>query len=60
NNIHISGLSHKVNSRDLETAFAKVQKASVVYNSHMQEPRQFRFVSMESKEEAEAVITALS
>ncbi|KIK65265.1 hypothetical protein GYMLUDRAFT_39624 [Collybiopsis luxurians FD-317 M1] len=63
NNLHVSGLSHKVDSRDLETAFAKigrVQKASVVYDPHTRESRQFGFVSMESKEEAEAAITALN
>ncbi|KIM82250.1 hypothetical protein PILCRDRAFT_473904 [Piloderma croceum F 1598] len=44
NNLHVSGLSHKVDTRDLEAAFAKigrVQKASVI-------------------EEADAAITALN
>ncbi|KZP03186.1 RNA-binding domain-containing protein [Athelia psychrophila] len=63
NNLHISGLSHKVDSRDLEAAFAKigrVQKASVMYDPHSRESRGFGFVTMESAEEADAAITALN
>ncbi|KAJ7572802.1 hypothetical protein C8J56DRAFT_987047 [Mycena floridula] len=62
NNLHVSGLSHRVDSRDLETAFAKVgrvQKASVMFDPHTRESRGFGFVTMESAEEAEAAVTAL-
>ncbi|KAI0029501.1 hypothetical protein K488DRAFT_56225, partial [Vararia minispora EC-137] len=62
NNLHISGLSSRVDSRDLEAAFAKigrVKKASVMYDPHSRESRGFGFVTMETAEEAEAAITAL-
>ncbi|KAL0952117.1 hypothetical protein HGRIS_008746 [Hohenbuehelia grisea] len=63
NNLHVSGLSHKVDTRDLEAAFAKigrVQKASVMHDPHTRESRGFGFVTMESAEEAEAAIAALN
>lgn len=63
NNLHVSGLSHKVDTRDLEAAFAKVgrvKKASVMYDPHSRESRGFGFVTMESAEEADAAITALN
>jgi len=63
NNLHVSGLSHKVDTRDLEAAFAKigrVQKASVMYDPHSRESRGFGFVTMETAEEAEAAVTALN
>ncbi|KAG7091374.1 hypothetical protein E1B28_010414 [Marasmius oreades] len=63
NNLHVSGLSNKVDSRDLESAFAKigrVSKASVVYDPHTRESRLFGFVTMETAEEAEAAVTALN
>jgi len=63
NNLHVSGLSHKVDTRDLEAAFAKigrVKKASVMYDPHTRESRGFGFVTMETAEEAEAAITALN
>jgi len=63
NNLHVSGLSHKVDTRDLEGAFAKigrVKKASVMYDPHTRESRGFGFVTMETAEEAEAAITALN
>ncbi|ESK86632.1 hypothetical protein Moror_9723 [Moniliophthora roreri MCA 2997] len=63
NNLHVKGLSHKVDNRDLEAAFAKtgrVQKAQVVCDPHTCESRGFGFVTMESPEEAQAVITALN
>ncbi|KAJ6580726.1 hypothetical protein B0H19DRAFT_1112213 [Mycena capillaripes] len=62
NNLHISGLSHKIDTRDLEAAFAKigrVQKASVMYDPHTRESRGFGFVTMETPEEAEAAVAAL-
>ncbi|KAI6136048.1 hypothetical protein F5141DRAFT_5268 [Pisolithus sp. B1] len=63
NNLHVSGLSHKVDTRDLEQAFAKigrVKKASVMYDPHTRESRGFGFVTMETAEEADAAITALN
>ncbi|KAF5344473.1 hypothetical protein D9758_014142 [Tetrapyrgos nigripes] len=63
NNLHVSGLSYKVDSRDLESAFAKigrVAKASVVYDPHTRESRLFGFVTMESSEEADAAVAALN
>ncbi|KAI8990500.1 hypothetical protein BD414DRAFT_521716 [Trametes punicea] len=63
NNLHVSGLSHKVDTRDLEQAFAKVgrvKKAQVMYDPHSRESRGFGFVTMESVEEADAAITAMN
>ncbi|KZV74096.1 RNA-binding domain-containing protein [Peniophora sp. CONT] len=63
NNLHVSGLSSKIDSRELEAAFAKigrVKKASVMYDPHSRESRGFGFVTMESAEEADAAITALN
>ncbi|KAJ6617618.1 hypothetical protein B0H10DRAFT_2032254 [Mycena sp. CBHHK59/15] len=63
NNLHVSSLSHKVDTRDLEAAFAKigrVKKASVMYDPHTRESRGFGFVTMETGEEADAAITALN
>ncbi|RPD64647.1 RNA-binding domain-containing protein [Lentinus tigrinus ALCF2SS1-7] len=63
NNLHVSGLSHKVDTRDLESAFAKVgrvKKAQVMYDPHTRESRGFGFVTMESVEEADAAITAMN
>ncbi|RDB28027.1 putative RNA-binding protein C25G10.01 [Hypsizygus marmoreus] len=63
NNLHVSGLHHKVDTRDLEAAFAKigrVKKASVMYDPHTRDSRGFGFVTMETAEEADAAITALN
>ncbi|KAH8836105.1 hypothetical protein DL96DRAFT_1455284, partial [Flagelloscypha sp. PMI_526] len=63
NNLHVSGLSSKIDSRELEEIFAKigrVQKAQVMYDPHTSESRGFGFVTMESNEEADAAITALN
>ncbi|KAG6891635.1 hypothetical protein C0992_001321 [Termitomyces sp. T32_za158] len=63
NNLHVSGLNHRVDTRALEAAFAKigrVKKASVMYDPHTRESRGFGFVTMESAEEADAAITALN
>jgi hypothetical protein len=49
NNLHVSGLSHKIDTRDLEAAFAKigrVKKASVMYDPHTRESRGFGFVTV--------------
>ncbi|TCD62873.1 hypothetical protein EIP91_006279 [Steccherinum ochraceum] len=63
NNLHVSGLSHRVDTRELEQAFAKVgrvKKAQVMYDPHSRDSRGFGFVTMESAEEADAAITALN
>ncbi|KAF8746950.1 hypothetical protein RHS02_00529, partial [Rhizoctonia solani] len=62
NNIHVSGLSSRVDNRMLEDAFGKfgkVAKASVVYDPHSRESRGFAFVTMDTVEEAEAAIAGL-
>jgi len=63
NNLHVSGLSHRVDTRELEQAFAKVgrvKKAQVMYDPHTRESRGFGFVTMETAEEADAAVTALN
>ncbi|XP_006453853.1 hypothetical protein AGABI2DRAFT_189205 [Agaricus bisporus var. bisporus H97] len=63
NNLHVSSLSHKVTTTDLEAAFAKVgrvKKASVMHDPHTRDSRGFGFVTMETAEEADAAITALN
>ncbi|OBZ79801.1 Serine/arginine-rich splicing factor SR45a [Grifola frondosa] len=63
NNLHVSSLSHRVDTRELEQAFAKVgrvKKAQVMYDPHSRESRGFGFVTMETAEEADAAITALN
>ncbi|CAE6406643.1 unnamed protein product [Rhizoctonia solani] len=62
NNLHVSGLSSRVDNKMLDEAFGKfgkVAKASVVYDPHSRESRGFAFVTMESVEEAEAAIAGL-
>ncbi|KAF8167248.1 hypothetical protein B0H34DRAFT_681132 [Crassisporium funariophilum] len=63
NNLHVSGLSHKIDTRELEAAFAKhgrVKKASVMYDPHTRESRGFGFVTMETAEDADSAIAALN
>ncbi|KAE9394716.1 RNA-binding domain-containing protein [Gymnopus androsaceus JB14] len=63
NNLHVSGLHSRVDNRELESAFAKVgrvEKVSVVYDPHTRDSRLFGFVTMESREEADAAIAALN
>jgi len=63
NNLHVSGLSHRVDSRDLENHFAaigRVQKAQVMRDPHTNESRGFGFVTMESPAEADAAVAALN
>jgi len=63
NNLHVSGLSSRVDTRQLEEMFAKfgrVQKASVMLDPHTRESRGFGFVTMEGVEGAEAAMTALN
>jgi len=63
NNLHVSGLSSKIDSRELESIFGKigkVKKASVMYDPHTRDSRGFGFVTMESTEDADAVIAQLN
>ncbi|KAL0574723.1 hypothetical protein V5O48_007230 [Marasmius crinis-equi] len=63
NNLHVRGLSRSVDSRLLEETFTqagRVVKAEVMYDPQTRESRGFGFVTMESPEEAEAAIAALS
>jgi len=63
NNLHVTGLSLKVDQRDLEAAFSKcgrVQRASVMYDPHTRESRGFGFVTMETGEEADTAIATLN
>ncbi|KAL0577958.1 hypothetical protein V5O48_004029 [Marasmius crinis-equi] len=62
-NLHVRGLSHGVDSQLLKATFTqagRVVKAEVVYDPQTRESRGFGFVTMESPEEAEAAIAALS
>ncbi|GAA5907726.1 hypothetical protein JCM6882_008957 [Rhodosporidiobolus microsporus] len=63
NNLHVSGLSTRVEERDLEELFSKhgrIQKCQVMRDPHSKESRGFAFVTMETAEEAEACIANLS
>ncbi|BGP58117.1 hypothetical protein JCM8202v2_005774 [Rhodotorula sphaerocarpa] len=63
NNLHVSGLSLRVEERDLEAAFSKygrIAKCQVMRDPHTKESRGFGFVMMETAEEAEAAIAGLS
>jgi len=63
NNLHVSGLSHRVDSSDLENHFAaigRVQRAQVMRDPHTHESRGFGFVTMESAAEADAAVAALN
>lgn len=63
NNLHVSGLSSTIDSRELEAIFSKigkVKKASVMYDPHTRESRGFGFVTMEAVEDAEAAVAQLN
>lgn len=63
NNLHVSGLSSRIDNRELESIFSKVgkvKKAAVMYDPHTRESRGFGFVTMETAEDADAVIAALN
>ncbi|GJN93948.1 hypothetical protein Rhopal_007007-T1 [Rhodotorula paludigena] len=63
NNLHVSGLSLRVEERDLEDLFGKhgrIQKVQVMRDPHTKESRGFAFVTMETAEDAEACISNLS
>ncbi|KAG0139364.1 hypothetical protein CROQUDRAFT_471008 [Cronartium quercuum f. sp. fusiforme G11] len=63
NNLHVSGISLRVEDQDLDELFAKygkVQKSQLMRDPHTRESRGFGFVTMETKEEAEAAIAGLN
>ncbi|KAM0747757.1 RNA-binding domain-containing protein, partial [Meredithblackwellia eburnea MCA 4105] len=63
NNLHVSGLSTRVEDRDLEEVFGKygrIQKCQVMRDPHSKDSRGFAFVTMETPEEAEAAIAGLN
>jgi len=63
NNLHISGLSSRVEDRDLEAVFSKfgrLTKASVMKDPHTGESRGFGFVTFEKVEDADAAVAALN
>ncbi|EGG05951.1 uncharacterized protein MELLADRAFT_31155, partial [Melampsora larici-populina 98AG31] len=62
NNLHVSGISLRVEDRDLEELFSKygkVLKSQLMRDPHTRDPRGFGFVTMETAEEAEAAIAGL-
>ncbi|GAA5824784.1 hypothetical protein JCM5353_004443 [Sporobolomyces roseus] len=63
NNLHVSGLSTRVEERDLEevfTKFGRIQKCSVMRDPHTKDSRGFAFVTMENVEDAENAVTNLN
>jgi len=63
NNLHVSGLSGRVEQRDLEDLFQKygrVKKVSIMLDPHTKESRGFGFVTMETPEEGDAAVAALN
>ncbi|KAK4053610.1 hypothetical protein OIO90_003849 [Microbotryomycetes sp. JL221] len=63
NNLHVSGLSTRVEERDLEEIFSKygrLEKVQVMRDPHTKDSRGFAFVTMENVEEAEAAIAGLN
>ncbi|GAA5903136.1 RNA recognition motif domain-containing protein [Sporobolomyces salmoneus] len=63
NNIHVSGLSSRVEERDLEEVFGKfgrIQKTAIMRDPHTKDSRGFAFVTMELPEDAETAITNLN
>ncbi|GAA5930954.1 RNA recognition motif domain-containing protein [Sporobolomyces koalae] len=63
NNIHVSGLSSRVEERDLDEVFAKfgrIQKIAIMRDPHTKDSRGFAFVTMETAEDADVAITNLN
>ncbi|GAA5973576.1 hypothetical protein JCM11641_007129 [Rhodosporidiobolus odoratus] len=63
NNLHVSGLSTRVEERDLEELFGKhgrIAKCQVMRDPHTKEARGFAFVTMETAEDAEACIANIN
>ncbi|HZO84764.1 MAG TPA: RNA-binding protein [Verrucomicrobiae bacterium] len=61
--LYVGNLSYDVTKDDLQDAFAQhgaVQEVNVVMDKITGKPRGFAFVTMESKENAEAAIRALN
>ncbi|KAJ8093994.1 hypothetical protein PM082_009881 [Marasmius tenuissimus] len=62
-NLHVKGLSRRLDNRDLLNTFSKagrVQKAQIILDPHTRESRGYGFVTMESAEEALAAIQLLN
>ncbi|KAJ7824937.1 hypothetical protein B0H13DRAFT_1510095, partial [Mycena leptocephala] len=58
-NLHVSGLSYKLATRDLEGACVKigrVKRALVMYDPHTGDSRGFGSVTMETPEEADTAV----
>ncbi|ORY86043.1 hypothetical protein BCR35DRAFT_264512, partial [Leucosporidium creatinivorum] len=63
NNLHVSGLSTRVDDRDLDEVFSKfgrIQKCQVMRDPHTKDSRGFAFVTMETADEADAAIVGLN
>ncbi|KAK4048545.1 hypothetical protein OIV83_004713 [Microbotryomycetes sp. JL201] len=63
NNLHVSGLSTRVEERDLEEIFGKygrIDKVQVMRDPHSKDSRGFAFVTMEQVEDADAAIAGLN
>ncbi|KAM0786052.1 hypothetical protein ACM66B_006863 [Microbotryomycetes sp. NB124-2] len=63
NNLHVSGLSTRVEERDLEEIFGKygrIDKVQVMRDPHTKDSRGFAFVTMEQVEDADAAIAGLN
>ncbi|KAI5477694.1 transformer-SR ribonucleoprotein [Pseudohyphozyma bogoriensis] len=63
NNLHVSGLSTRVEDRDLEEVFGKfgrIAKCQVMRDPHTKDSRGFAFVTMETADEADAAIAGLN
>ncbi|ESK89908.1 hypothetical protein Moror_796 [Moniliophthora roreri MCA 2997] len=63
NNLHVSGLSRRIDKRDLEDTFGEigpVQRVQILYDPYTRESRGFGFVTMERLEDAEAAIRKLN
>nr|CRX79097.1 hypothetical protein ls5930a1_00129 [Leucosporidium scottii] len=58
NNLHVSGLSTRVDDRDLDEVFSKFGR--VMRDPHTKDSRGFAFVTMETAEEADAAIVGLN
>ncbi|KAI8368235.1 uncharacterized protein BYT42DRAFT_504010, partial [Radiomyces spectabilis] len=62
-NLFITGLSIRTSSAELEELFSKygkVQKAEVMYDPHTRESRGFGFIRMQTAEDADRALQAVS
>ncbi|KAH8923206.1 RNA-binding domain-containing protein, partial [Atractiella rhizophila] len=63
NNLHVSGLSSRVDDEDLIEAFSKfgkVTKAQVMRDPQTRDSRGFGFVTMETPEEGDAAVAGMN